>query len=146
MLPRAFFLHVVRDGLHNAQSLLEAREKYHGDRKKWYSAKPREYETLRQLDPMAQVAGQIHYTSRAIEEGLDQLPEQRWMRIGYEEFCNDPALAWRDLRAKLFALGFELPADYAGPSRFEHTNVDRLTPADISALREAWQSVTAPRV
>lgn len=136
MLPRAFFLHVERDPLHNAQSLVAAREAYHGSRDEWYSVKPREYEALRGLDPLRQVAGQVLGTNRAIAEGLAELPEERWLHFRYEELCADPADVWARLSAKLGALGEPLPP-YAGPEGFSATNANRLARADVEALRRA---------
>ncbi len=140
MLEKAFFLYVERDPVHNAQSLVAAREKYHGTREEWWSVKPEEYEELRRLDPLRQVAGQVHYTNAAIRAGLDRVPEERWLHVRYEDFCADPGATWRRLREKLAALGLELP-DYSGAERFESTNRDRLLPEDVEALRRALDEV-----
>jgi len=141
MLPRAFFLYIERDGVYNAQSLIEARESYHGTRERWYSAKPREFDQLQSLSVPAQVAGQVHHTSAAITHGLGQLPESRWMRVEHEKFCADPASVWGELVARFQALGFDLPQAYTGPASFSHRNQDRLPAAEMQQLREEWERV-----
>ena len=77
---KVLFIHVVRQPLHNAQSLLESRNKYFGTIDKWYSFKPPEFEQLRKNSPYEQVAGQIFFTNEAIGKGLDQISPNCWMR------------------------------------------------------------------
>lgn len=141
MLPQALFLHVERDGLHAAQSLIEAREFYYGSRECWYSAKPKEYEELKALPALSQVAGQVYYTAREIERSLARLPPARSLRIEYERLCDRPSEVWQDLVSKLEALGFETRAPYTGPASFAQTNVDRLPADELRQLREAWQAL-----
>ena len=146
LLPKAFFLYLRRDLQYNAQSLLEARERFFGDRQRWYSAKPREYEELRGLDPVRQVAGQVHYTRGAIERGLHRLPEHRWLSIDYEDLCRDPGGVWAALRAGLARVGFELDPDdrgHPGPERFESTNRDRLPAGELRAIDDALEELAS---
>lgn len=136
ILPRAFFLHVVRDPLYNAQSLLEAREGYYSDRGEWYASKPANYDELARLSPEEQVVGQCASVHRAIRAGRAAIDPGRSMEISYEAFCADPGAAWSTLRERLAAMGHELPAQHPGPERFEVTNVDRLEPETMARLRE----------
>ena len=61
LVEKVVFLHIRRHPYFNAQSLLEAREKYYGQRTTWYSIKPPEYSWLKDQDPLTQVAGQVYY-------------------------------------------------------------------------------------
>jgi len=84
------FVNVNRDPFLNAQSLLMARENFFGDRSKWYSFKPAEYKSLKDKDPLTQVAGQVLYTRKAISEGFSQIPEDNIINIEYTDFCLNP--------------------------------------------------------
>ena len=143
ILPTALILHVHRSPVYNAQSILEAREKFFGDRRQWYSAKPPQYASLLDLDPAGQVAGQVYYTLRSIEGQLEQLDARRWMRVDYESLCAEPRRVYAELRGKLYELGCALPAAYDGPASFEHTNQMRIAQEEFQALVEAWESVSA---
>ncbi|MCE9634683.1 MAG: sulfotransferase [Planctomycetes bacterium] len=131
LLPKAVFLHVRRGPVRNVTSLLEARERYHGDRRVWYSAKPRETESLLGLDPVRQVAGQVVHTVRAIRRGLAAVPTERWIDVPYERFCADPRSSWDALRAKLAALGDD-PGPYTGPLNFAASR-ERVADAALDA-------------
>lgn len=135
-LPNAFFLHVVRDPVYNAQSLLEARMGFHGSRESWYSAKPADHDRLAGLPPEEQVVGQVASTHRAIRAGRAAIDPARSLEVDYESFCAHPARTWATLAAKLGALGQALPEVHRGPARFEVTNVDRLDAATMARLRE----------
>jgi hypothetical protein len=136
VLPNAFFLHVVRDPVYNAQSLLESRERYFGSRDAWYSVEPANVDELKALPPEEQVIGQVAATHAAVREGRAAIDPGRSLEVDYEAFCDDPAALWSALRAKLGALGHELPEAHPGPTRFDVTNVDRLDAATMARLRE----------
>ena len=136
-LSTALFLFVRRDPVHNAQSLLQARERFWGDRARWYSCMPRETDALKTLDPHRQVAGQVHFTNLAIERGLAAVGDERGLAVDYEAFCADPQAAWSALRGRL-AGAAELPARHPGPARFDTTNTDRLPADDVRALEQAF--------
>lgn len=135
LLPEAFFLHIERDTVANAQSLLLAREQRTGSRNDWYSAKPANWEDIAQLPPTAQVVEQVRQTHRAIRDGLDHVDASRWLRWSYEDFCGAPANHWEELHAALGGLGGDIPAEYRGPTEFEVRNEDRLDPADVATIR-----------
>ncbi len=137
LLPRTFFLHVVRDPVYNGQSLLEARERYHGSRDEWYSVEPSNIDALRSLPPEEQVIGQVRATHRAIGVGLAQVDPSRWLSVRYEAFCDDPGAVWTKLAGKLAQHGLELPGAHPGPPRFEATNQDRLDAPTLERLRAA---------
>jgi hypothetical protein len=85
------FINLTRDTFFNAQSLLLAREIYFNDRKKWYSFKPPEFKALMYEDPIKQVAGQVIYTQKAVQDGLLNIPEKNILNISYENFCSNPS-------------------------------------------------------
>lgn len=142
-LPTAIFIHTRRQPFFNVQSILWARERVLGSRDAWFSARPPEYEWLRNSDPYLQVAGQVEYTNRSIDAELAELAPERAVRVAYEDFCADPAAVWHRLRATLGALGHDLPEDYRGPGGFESTNQVRCSGAEEELIREALTRLPA---
>ena len=140
-VPSSCFFFVKRSPFYNAQSLLEAREKFYGTRSKWYSARPPGYDALCRLDPFEQVAGQIHRTNRCIEGALSSLPRERGLTVGYESLCRDPSGVWAELAERLRAMGHELPA-YLGPESFEVMNRVRVDREEAAAIVAAWEGQT----
>lgn len=143
LFERAVFVHVRRDPLYNAQSLLEARERFFGDRRRWYSFKPPGFHDLEALAPLEQVAGQVALTCRAVEEGLARIDENRRLDVEYEAFCADPGATFAALRRRLAGQGVDAPPDYRGPRAFGAANTWRLPQADRARLRNALEAFTA---
>jgi hypothetical protein len=89
-LPRTVVVCVERDELEVALSLLRMREALYGSREAWASIKPKEWVELQSSDWATQIAGQIAYTTRALERGLEAVAPAGLVRIGYAELCADP--------------------------------------------------------
>jgi hypothetical protein len=138
LLDKVLFINIKRHPLFNIQSLLEARTRFFGDRRRWYSIRPRQYEELAGLDPVEQVAGQVYYKNRAIEEGLQLIPASRQIDIGYEEFCNSPLAFFEALGCKLARLGFREMGEYEGPERFECADTIRLSAGECERAAAAY--------
>lgn len=143
LLERVVYVHVRRDPLYNAQSLLEARERFFGDRRRWYSFKPPQFLKLEALDPLEQVAGQVMLTRRAVDKGLEGIPGDRRLEVEYEAFCADPAAIFTALRRRLARQDFDMQAYYAGPEAFPVSNKWRLRDTDRLRLQAALDAYTA---
>ena len=102
------FINLERDVIDNAQSLLQARQSFFGDKTKWYSFKPLEYESLKNKTPEEQVIGQVMYTQNAIKQGLKEIPLSNQITINYNEFCLNPSSIIGALNLKFKSLGLEL--------------------------------------
>ena len=138
LLPRAVFVHMRREPLATMQSLLAARADFFGHADEWYSFRPPEYPRLKHLDPVRQVAAQVHHTARAVAAGLAGLPAARRLDVAYEDLCRDPAAVHAALAARLAAAGWEGDPGYAGPASFPVRAGLHGTPAEAEALRAAW--------
>lgn len=141
LLDTALFLYIKREPLFTMQSLLNARQIYSGSIEQWYSFKPPEYEKLKDLTPYEQVAGQVFYTTQAIENGLAEIPASRKIEISYEEFCQHPAQLWQKLGEHLHPFGYEL-SDYRGPQQFAALNRVTLGAEAIQRLISAYETLT----
>jgi len=142
ILDKVLFIHVTRHPLYNAQSLLEARTSFFGNQRQWYSFKPREYDDLKDLNPYEQVASQVYFTNRAIEKGLAQIDNSRWMKISYEEFCDAPAEVFKHILEKLAQQGFLVKWSYTGVKNFQSTNQIRLSEKDFNEIIRAWENIS----
>lgn len=127
MFDKALFLFVKRNPCTHIESILQAREKQLGDRNKWYSFKIPEYPELIKIEnPIKQIAGQIYYTHKAVETGLEKVAEDKKMIIEYEDFCENPEKYYQEMVQKLGSQGYEMSPIYKGEKRFEITrkNID----------------------
>jgi len=139
LFPNVIFVHIIRDPVYNAQSLIEAREKFYGDRHQWYSFKPGEYPILKDFDPYKQVAGQVYFTNRAIQQNLSQIENVNWSTINYEEFCKSPQKIYQQLREQLALHGYKLASRYTGPKSFDATNQVRLPKDQFNLISKAYE-------
>jgi hypothetical protein len=139
LLPKALFLYIRRTPILNAQSLLESRKRFFGSIEKWYSFKPPEYETLKNLDPYAQVAGQVYFTNRAITEQLEVIDPARYLTVDYAEFCDSPGSLFQRLLDKLEGQQWNPGSRvYTGPVAFETSDTLRLACDECSRIAAAY--------
>jgi hypothetical protein len=138
-LPQLLWVHMTREPIYVMQSLLLAREQYCGNRSTWFSAKPREFNQLKDLDTYHQIAGQVYFTDQAIQDALASLPSNRWLTVEYESFCEDPGATYRALKEKYAALGSALPPAPKSMVSFEARNDLRLPGHEIDALVCAYR-------
>jgi hypothetical protein len=139
ILDQALFLVVKRHPFYTIQSLIESREQYFGDRRAWYSIKPKEYDLLKGLDPFEQVAGQVYFTNHTINEDLHQIDIARWLVVDYERFCSDPMQTFGRILTKFGQQGTHVHWDYTGPEQFHHTNQIRLPEGDCARIGLAYR-------
>jgi hypothetical protein len=146
IFEKVLFLYTKRHPFYNVQSILEARVKYYGNIEDWYSVKPKEYTMLKNLPPHEQVAGQIFYTNRTIEESLGQISASRWLQIDYEDFCQNPEPVFREIAGKLSEQGYEMDRTYIGPGRFESTNLVRVSEEECETIIAAYKKISGTEI
>ncbi|GAX62972.1 P-loop-containing kinase [Candidatus Scalindua japonica] len=139
IFDKILFINVKRHPFYSIQSLLDARVKYYGNRKAWYSFKPREYEGLKDLEPCRQVAGQVFHTNCAIEKGLSQIDAKRCLNVNYEEFCMDPEKIFQQIVNKLADQGYRADWRYTGQDSFQPTNQIRLPEEEGEKVIESYK-------
>lgn len=119
LFEKAIFVQTKRDPLLNIQSGLQARERQLGSREAWYSFDIPEYESLKDLDPVSQVAGQVACINRAVSSGLASLAEDRKIVLSYESFCENPRKTFDELVGKLNSKGCNIRDEYTGVDHFD---------------------------
>lgn len=137
--PKFIFINLVRDPFYNAQSLLLAREKYFNDKNKWYSFKPPEYDSLKNLDPISQVAGQVVSMQKTVKSALSNLPTANVLEISYSDFCKSPESFFSELQLKFKAFGKELEIgkEKLKNKRISHNNTIKLNDEDAKKLQKS---------
>lgn len=117
IFEKALFVQIKRDPITNVASILEARKRQLGSESEWYSFKIPEYILLKDLDPVTQSAGQLHYINKAVTQGVATVDESRKLVVQYEDLCHNPSLIFEQLAKKL-----NLPeSHYVGPTEFKLT-------------------------
>lgn len=117
IFKKALFIQIRRNPITNVASILEARKRQLGDEKEWYSFKIPEYTRLKDLDPITQSAGQLHYINAAVTKGMASVSESRKLVVQYEEFCRNPKKVFENLLLKLDIAGHT--PTYNGPAQFK---------------------------
>ena len=144
IFDKVLFVHVKRDPAYVVQSMLESRQKFFGSEDRWYSVKPPEYEWLKGLAPVKQVAGQVYFVQKAVEAGIAQVAESRTLVVNYEQFCETPAVIWEAIRSKMAAQGYALDGYYKGPRRFEAANRIRVSSQRWTDIQAALLAIQQP--
>lgn len=116
IFEKAIFIQIRRDPVDNITSILGARKRQLGSEKEWYSFKIPEYLQLKDLDPITQSAGQLHYINSAITKGMATVDESRKILVQYEDFCDNPKQVFEDLTMKLGVP--EIDRKYNGAEQF----------------------------
>ena len=134
-MKNSIYIHLHRNPISVCRSLLKARENWYGSREEWFSAKPREYKLLAEMDVYHQVAGQVYFINKEIETKKSHLGDT-YLRINYQDFCEQPGLFYNRLREKISMLhpDFDLP-DYKGIRHFKES--DKRSSDDIE-VEEAY--------
>lgn len=94
-------LHVFRNEVDNVCSLFRYREIVAGDADEWISVRPPQYSWLKDLTPIEQVAGQVHFTNVEIRKQLKLFPRSRAISLAHEDFCARPETLYRALLTRI---------------------------------------------
>lgn len=93
IFPEALFLHLRRDPIMTAQSILLARRKLLADEAEWFSAMPRSYVPGGGKSHLRQAAEQVALLEKDLEEDRKLIGEDRFFVLSYEELCRNADLA-----------------------------------------------------
>jgi hypothetical protein len=138
-LPTAHFLDLSRDPLQTMRSLLKTRERFYGDRTRWYSFLLPEMAGISELSPEEQVAVQVRMTRLAIDTGLASIDPVRVLRLDYDRLCADPQATWTSLRDWMGTRGLDLPVDHPD----DPPPLRPAPPVESARLRDAWEASAA---
>ena len=146
IMDKALVIFMKRRPFYNIQSMLEARMKYYGDIKPWYSFKPPEYADLKDRDPFEQVAGQVYHTNLAVEEAMKGIEDSRRLEISYEAFCAHPEQVFHRIADKLSQQGYTIGIPYMGPKHFKNTDSVRMSHEDCKKIKAAYKNFSGDEI
>lgn len=89
ILDKVLFVYIERDELDVAISILNARKKYYNNLNTWWSYMPPEYDRIKDLDYMEQIAGQIFYLKEFYHKEIEK-NKKYILKIDYRELCENP--------------------------------------------------------
>ncbi len=140
LFEQVLFIHVRRDPAQQMNSILKARERFRGDRTLWWGFKPPEFDALTFDSAEAEVAAQIFFTRRALSEAFGQIPAERWLKVDYEAFCENPAATYRQITERLERQSYPMPETYAGPQQYRNNN--QPSTDSLQFLESIYQGLT----
>ncbi|MFW6312244.1 MAG: sulfotransferase [Nanoarchaeota archaeon] len=79
------FIYIKREPLYTAQSIFMARQEKLSDINSWWSVEPYNYHDLKKLDVYNQIASQVYYIEKQIENDLRLFNENDILVINYED-------------------------------------------------------------
>ena len=128
------------------QSILNSREKYYGTQNVWWSVKPKEYEQLKDMDLYHQIAGQVYFTDKKIEKGLQHVSVGDQLTIEYESLCENPKAVYKRIVEKYAVLGCDLDHEYNGPKSFVYDNKICLPQEELDSLQSAYDDFASGKI
>jgi len=133
--PATLFVHIRRDPLECARSILRCRKERYGSYDAWWSLKPSTWPFGGESDPAAQVAHQVIDCRRELELEL-ATPKVHAIAIEYSELCQTPRESLERIRSALAALGAKLPLLGELPKALQRGVASRLPEALERTLAE----------
>lgn len=137
---KIIFVHIERNPVFNMQSILLARRKYYGKSQIWLGPKPKEFSFLEKEDVYTQIAGQVYYTNKSINNALARIDENNRIHVPYEEFVNNPQKYFDQIVNKYQNLGCQLTKTLKTHNRFDSTNFYKLEKSETERLISAYKS------
>lgn len=137
--PDSLIVYVIRNPIYIMQSILQARERFYGNTSVWWSVKPREYKQLKDMDFYHQIAGQVYYTEKSLEEQLLKVHEDKKLIVEYEDLCLRPTAIANAIKEKYFKLGFSIDMNFEVINSLKVLNEIRIGAKEISNLENAYE-------
>ncbi|OQX52274.1 MAG: hypothetical protein B5M53_09055 [Candidatus Cloacimonas sp. 4484_209] len=123
IFPSSLFLQLKRDPIQIALSILEGRKKSK-DINQWWSVMPREINQLRYKSHIEQIAGQVYYIEKNIEEDMEIVGVDRFYIVSYKRLCKAPQAELQSIKLFLTSKGVPLRTKYDIPTSFRYYRVD----------------------
>lgn len=135
-LDKVVWVYIERNELDAALSIYGAREKHYGKEglKKWWSYSPPNVMDLLDLEPVPQIAAQVHYLKAFYREELAKLPKEKVFRVDYAQLTQEPRVVAEKLRQQTKqAFDYELSINPELPDHFPLNKQDDQAKAELKA-------------
>lgn len=132
VFPNASFIHVTRDYLDTAQSILVARNTKFPE---WIGPRPRECLIAEGDSLVQQVCKQVHYTEANIARERAEVGDERFLTVAYTDVCGNPQATLERIVEFLRSRG--VPAQISEPATepFKLSTGRKIDEEDYAALK-----------
>jgi hypothetical protein len=141
--PKALFIIISRNRLHSSQSTLRSRLDINGNKNVWISAKPKEYDLIKDKSYIEQACEQIYFLEKNIEEDSIKIGTHRFLNLEYEDLCQNPRSIIQTIRTfyKNNSEGIELAIRKKIPESFYFSCSRTVSKNDYKKLKECLKSL-----
>jgi len=87
---KVIYVYITRDLADAAVSILGARRKYYKNPQTWWSYMPKEYNQLKDLDYMHQIAGQVYYLKKYYDQETTAEKLKNVVSVTYSKLTENP--------------------------------------------------------
>ena len=145
--PNAIFIRITREPIQMCQSLLKCRLDLFGDLQAWVSAKPKEYDQIKDKPHIDQICEQIYYLERNMDEDSKKVGEHRFLTLEYESLCSDPRGVLQSIQTfyQKNSGGFELALRDPIPESFPCSNNHKVSQEEYHALKTCIDRLSKSR-
>jgi len=126
IFPDVLFVRCRRNPLSVAQSVYFGRTRNEQARNTWLTPHARGFDKLFKKNLLEQCAGQQNIFDKDIDEGLAELPEDRWIEVDYDNVCTQPQIELERVMALMNRHGIEVQQTHRLPDNFPHSNYRRV--------------------
>jgi hypothetical protein len=129
-MPGSLFVHVRRDPVDTALSIIRTRIAMTGSDENWISLRPRGFEAYLDRAPTRQVAWQVLAIESMLTRQLEQLPAANVVELDFDDLARRPGAVLERVRTALETQGCPAPQRRQPPDGFAPSRA-----ADRSARR-----------
>jgi hypothetical protein len=135
-VPEFLYVHVHRNVVDNAASIMSGRERHSGALNSWWSFEPPEINQLKLLGSEEQCLGQVECTHSCINDARSYIGSDRFFNVTYEALCEDAHKVMDDFQGFLDSWGSGLSVRGQIPNSFARKQSATLTaPRSDSRIR-----------
>jgi hypothetical protein len=141
ILPNSLFIYISRKEEDVAMSLYHARLKYYKDPNVWWSMRPPEYETLKNLPWHQQIAGQIVCLTDYYLQQMEKVEPKHTISIAYEDLCQSPQKILEAIQNKVKKeFSYPIAVIKKPPKTFDVSTYESMSSmAEYKRLKEALE-------
>jgi len=137
-LRNSIYIRIIREPIYTMQSIYFARLRFFGNHEGWFGSQPKEYFILKNMNIYYQIAGQVFFTEKSLNEAFEILDENRKVVVQYENFCLNPITTYDQIKKLYTEKGVDFYGNYSGPIEFENRNIIKIESNHIDSFLEAY--------
>jgi len=142
---KTMWLHIERDYIDSAVSLLKGRRDNFGDVKEWYGQYPYPYEHLLNLPYAEQIVRQLNDLTKMYNKQFERIDPKQVVRVSYSSLCNSPKdTLQKIIKATEEFTGYSIRYNCDIPEKFDQSSHDKDSP-DYLMFQQAFDKLNIPK-